>query len=182
MIATLSAALRSAQHCTAPHPSAAQRAPLHSAHTARSISQRPAPHCTEHSEPRQGRSQQANQAYTARSATQRAALHSTQRYTAPSASLRPALHCAQRFTAPSATLRTALHSAQHCTAPPPPALHSAQHCTAPSTTLHRAQRAKTRPNAATEPSRLRKGGCCVFFVRLAPMRTVVRTPELAPCA
>ena len=63
------------------------------------------------------------------------------------------MHSAQRFTAHSASL-PALYSAQHCTHPPasPPALHSAQHCTAPSTTLHRAQRAKTRPIAASEPS------------------------------
>ena len=42
-------------------------------------------------------------AYTARSATQRAALHSAQRCTAPSATQRPALHCAQCFTAHSVT-------------------------------------------------------------------------------
>ena len=72
------------------------------------------------------------QRYTVRSATQCAAMHSAQRFTAPSATQRPALHCAQRFTAPSAS------SAQHCTAPPTPspALHSAQHYTAPSATLH----------------------------------------------
>ena len=78
-------------------------------------------------------------AYIARSAAQREALHS--------------VHC---YTSPSASLRTTLHSALYCTPPPPPALHSAQHCTAPSTTLHRAQRAKTRPIAASESSRLRK--------------------------
>ena len=51
------------------------------------------------------------QRYTVCSATQCAALHSAQRFAAPSASLRPALHCAQRFTAPSASLRLALHCA-----------------------------------------------------------------------
>ena len=35
------------------------------------------------------------------------------------------------------------------------------------------ERAKTRPTAASEPSRLRKGVCCVLIVRLAPMKTVV---------
>ena len=97
-------------------------------------------------------------AYKARSATQcaalhsaqRAALHSAQRFTARSASQRPALHCAQRFTAPSVAQCATLYNPS---SPLPPALHSAQHCTAPSTTLHRAQRAKTRPNAATELSR-----------------------------
>ena len=49
-------------------------------------------------------------AYTARSATQRAALHSAQRYTVRT------LHSAQRCTAPSATQRPALHCAQRFTA------------------------------------------------------------------
>ena len=112
--------------------------------------------------------------YITRTATQRAALHSAQRCTARSAQQRSVLH---------STIFAALYSAQHCTAPPPPpALHSANHRTAPSITLHRAQRAKTRPNAATEPSRLRKGGLLRYLVRLAPMKTAVRTPELAPCA
>jgi len=93
------------------------------------------------------------QRYAACSATQCAALHSAQCCTAHSDSQRPAPHSAQRFTAPSASLRTALHSAQHCTPPlPPPALHNAQHFTAPNTILHRAQRAKTRPIATSEPS------------------------------
>ena len=81
-----------------------------------------------------------------RCAAQFVALHSVQRWTALGATQRPALHCAQRFTA---------HSVIQCAAfytPPPPALHSAQHYTAPSTTLHQAQRAKTRPIAASEPS------------------------------
>ena len=125
------AALHSAHRYTA--PSATQRPALH---TARSIAQRPALHCTKHSEPRQGRSQRASQAYTARSATQCPALHSAQRFTAPSASLCPAQHCA--------------HTA-------PRALHSAQHYPTPSITLHRAQRAKTRPNAATEPPLAQRG-------------------------
>ena len=56
-------------------------------------------------------------AYTARTATQCAALHSAQCCTARSAAQRRALHSAQRFTAPSASLRTALHSAQHFTLP-----------------------------------------------------------------
>ena len=42
-----------------------------------------------------------------------------------------------------------------------------QHCTAPSTTLHRAQRAKTRPIAASEPSRLRKGGLLRFVCSIS---------------
>ena len=77
------------------------------------------------------------QRYTARSATQRAALHSAQRYTAPSASLRPALHCAQRYTARSVAQCAALYSApplQRCTArsiAQRPALHSAQRYTGP---------------------------------------------------
>ena len=55
--------------------------------------------------------------------------------------------CALAFAFSAAHIqRAALHSAQHA------ALHSAQHCTAPSTTLHRAQRAKTRLIAASEPS------------------------------
>ena len=74
-------------------------------------------------------------AYIVRSAAQRAVLHSAQCCTARRATQRTALHSAHHFTAPSASLRTALYSAQHCTAP--------------STTLHRAQRAKTTPNAAT---------------------------------
>ena len=99
------AALHSSQRCTV--RSVVQCASLCTSPlqrcTARSIAQRPALHCTEHSEPRQGRSQQANQAYTARSATQCPALHSAQRYTA--------LHSAQRFTAPSvAQCRAAVRS------------------------------------------------------------------------
>ena len=112
-----------------------QRAALHCAQrcTARSITQRPALHYTEHSEPRQGRSQQANQAYTARSATQCPALHSAQRYTAlHSATQRPALHCAQRYTAPSVAQCAALYSPplQRCTArsiAQRPALHCTEH-------------------------------------------------------
>jgi hypothetical protein len=58
------AVLHSAPRYTA--PSASLRPALHCAKrcTAHSITQRPTLHCTEHSEPRQGRSQQANQAYT----------------------------------------------------------------------------------------------------------------------
>ena len=78
-------------------------------------------------------------AYTARTATQCAALHSAQRCTLPSAAQCPALHCAQRFTAPSASLRPALHCAQRRTVRNIPALHSAQHCTAPGIRLHRAE-------------------------------------------
>ena len=51
-------------------------------------------------------------AYTARTATLCAALHSAQRYTVRSDAQRPALHSARRYTAPSASLRTALHCAQ----------------------------------------------------------------------
>ena len=76
---------------------------------------------------------------TVRSAIQCAAMHSAQHFTAPSASLRRTLYCAQRCT-----VRSIVH-------PPNPVLHSAQHCSATSITQHRAQRAKTRPNAATEP-------------------------------
>ena len=79
------------------------------------------------------------QSYTVRSATQCAAMHSAQHCIARTIAQRPALHCAQRFIVPP-------HPAS------PLALHSAQHYTAPSTTLHRAQRAKTRPIAASEPS------------------------------
>ena len=137
--------LSCAQHCTPPPPrppsSTAQRAALHSAqhYIAPSTA----------NQDKADRSERTNH-------IQRAALHSaqrytvasaTQRYTAPSASLRPALHCAQRYTA-----RSLVQCAELYSAPPPPALHSAQHCTAPSTTLHRAQRAKTRPIAASEPS------------------------------
>ena len=143
--------------------------------TARSIAQRPALHCTEHSEPRQGRSQRANQAYTERSAKQYPALHSAQRYTA--------LHSAQRFTAPSASLRPALHCAQRYTAPsvaqcatlyPPP-----EPCIARSIAqrpaLHCTEHSEPRQGRMQQPNhRLRKGGSCVFFV--------VRTPDLAPCA
>ena len=71
------------------------------------------------------------------------------------------IYSAQRST-PSAALRRA----QHCT-PPPPALHSAQHCTAPSKALNPAQRAKTRPIAASEPSRLRKGGLLRFLYSIS---------------
>ena len=91
-------------------------------------------------------------AYTARSATQRAALHSAQRCTACSAAQRAALHSAGRYTAPSASLRTALYSAQHCTPPPSSAaqraaLHSTRHYTAPSTASQRIENAKERPSA-----------------------------------
>ena len=76
---------------------------------------------------------------------QRAALHS--------APQRPALRCAVRSIIQPP--------------PPPPALHSAQHCTAPSKALHPAQRAKTRPIAASEPSRLRKGGLLRFLCSIS---------------
>ena len=69
-------------------------------------------------------------AYTARTATQRTALHSAQCCTARRATQRPALHCAKRCTAQSvaqcaafytppsrAAQRAALHSAPHYTAP-----------------------------------------------------------------
>ena len=89
------------------------------------------------------------QSYTVRSATQCAAMHSAQHCIARTIAQRPALHCAQRFIASVVQCATLYP-------PPPPAsplaLHSAQHYTAPSTTLHRAQRAKTRPIAASEPS------------------------------
>ena len=62
---------------------------------------------------------------------------------------RAPLHSAQCFKAHSASLRTSLHSAQHYTAP--------------SKALHPAQRAKTRPIAASEPSRLQKGGLLRFL-------------------
>ena len=142
-----SPALHCAQHCTA-----------------RSATQRPALHSV--------------QRYTAPSATQRPALHSAQRYTA--AALRQCSNDSKRFRKCarlhllsaqriySAQRSIALHSAQRCVAQcaycPPPALHSAQHCTAPSKALHPAQRAKTRPIAASEPSRLRKGGLLRFFL------------------
>ena len=91
--------------------------------------------------------------------------------------------CARwRFTAPSAslrlqpTLRAALNSARHCTAPPPsiaqrPALHCTEH----------SEPRQGRSQHANEAS-CAKGVSCVFFVRLAPMKIVLRTPELAPCA
>jgi len=56
------------------------------------------------------------------------------------------------------------------------ALHSAQHYTAPST----ASQDKADRSKQTKPVAQR--GFVVFFVRLAPMKTVVRTPELDPCA
>ena len=50
----------------------------------------------------------------------------------------------------------------------------------------------SRPSTASEPRQSRpqqanqagcaKGVCCFFFVRLAPMKNLVGTPELAPCA
>ena len=109
--ATQRAALHSTQRYTAPppttEPSPSQEKP--SAAASGGTAQRSTKHCQCSSDskrfPRCARlhflSAQriySAQRYTARSATQRAALHSTRRYTAPSASLRPALHCAQRYT------------------------------------------------------------------------------------
>ena len=54
-------------------------------------------------------------AYKARTATQRAPLHSAQRYIVRTYAQRAALHSAQRYTAPSASLRTALHCAKRRT-------------------------------------------------------------------
>jgi hypothetical protein len=73
-------------------------------------------------------------AYTARTATQCAALHSAQCYTARRATQRPALHCAQRFTAQSVAQCAALYTLPPSSAAQRAALHSAQHYTAPSTT------------------------------------------------
>ena len=67
------------------------------------------------------------QCYTARSATQRAVLHRAQRCTALGATQRPALNCAQRFTAHSAVQRPALHSAPHYTAPSTASQDKADH-------------------------------------------------------
>jgi hypothetical protein len=71
-------------------------------------------------------------AYTARTATQCAALHSAQCYTARRATQRPALHCAQRFTAQSVAQCAALYTPplQRCTArsiTQRPALHCTEH-------------------------------------------------------
>ena len=67
----------------------------------------------------------------------------------------------------SATQRPALRCAVRSIVQPPPALYSAQHCTAPSKALHPAQRAKTRPIAASKPSRLRKGGLLRFLCSIS---------------
>ena len=58
-----------------------------------------------------------------------------------------------------------IYSAQRST--PSAALRRAQHCTAPSKALNPAQRAKTRPIAASEPSRLRKGGLLRFLCSIS---------------
>ena len=93
-------------------------------------------------------------AYTARSATQRAVLHSAQRCTVRSAAQRAAHQSAQRHTARSGTQRAALHNAQRYTVPGAslrPALHCAQRYTVRSATqraaLHSAQRF-TAPSVA----------------------------------
>ena len=70
-----------------------------------------------------------------------------------------ALHCAQRFTA--ATAYTARSIAQR------PALHCTEH----------SEPRQGRSQQANQAS-CAKGVCCVFFVRLAPMKTAVGTPEL----
>ena len=115
-------------------------------------------------------------AHTARTAVQCEALHSAQRCTSPSAVQCPALHCAQRYTAPSVAQCAAFYSpplSEPCIARSiihRPALHCTEH-------------SEPRQGRMQQPNhRLHKGGCCVFFVRLAPMKTAVRTPELAPCA
>ena len=130
----------------------------HSAFTARGATQRAALHSAQH--------------YTAHSTTQRAALHSAQRYTAPSATHRPWLHCAQRYTSRSVVQCAVLYSA-----PLPPSItqRPALHCTEHSEPRQGRSQQANQAGCA-------KGVCCVFFVRLAPMKTVVRTPELAPCA
>ena len=176
--ATQCAAMHSAQHCIA--RIIAQRPALHCAQRfiasvvqcatlyprlPSSTAQRAALHSAQHYTAPSTASQDKADRSKRTKHIQRAALHSaqrhtvlsaTQRFTAPSASLRPALHCAQR--------RTALYSPP---SPPPRALHSAQHCTAPSITLHRAQRAKTRPIAASEPSPLRTGGLLRFLCSIS---------------
>jgi len=83
-------------------------------------------------------------------------IYSAQRYTARSATQRPALYITQRFTARSVAQCAPYYS------PRPPALHSAQHCTAPSTTLYRAQRAKTRPIAAAKQAGCAQRGFVAF--------------------
>ena len=101
-------------------------------------------------------------AYTARTATQRIALHSAQCCTARRATQRPALHCAQRFTAPSATLRPASHSAHYCTPRPEPCIARS---IAQRPALHCTEHSEPRQGRMQQPNhRLRKGGCCVFFV------------------
>jgi hypothetical protein len=125
-------------------------------------------------------------AYTARSATQRAALHSAQCYTARSAALRWALHSAQRFTAPSASLRKALHSAQHCTPPPP-----LQRCTARSITqrpaLHCTEHSEPRQGRSQQANQAYTSGgifqsafngCCAQTVRVRVSLANSRTRAL----
>ena len=67
----------------------------------------------------------------------------------------------------------------HATNSPPP-----KRCIARSIAqrpaLRGTEHSEPRQGRMQQPNhRFRKGGCCVFFVRLAPMKTVLRTPELA---
>jgi hypothetical protein len=190
------AALHSAHHCTA--PSTSLRTALHCQRcTVRNIVPPPpasplALHSAQHYTAPSTTLHRAQRAKTRPIAASEPSIYSAQPYTVPSAtqcsalhsaSLRPALHCAQCFTARSVAQCAALYSP-----PPPPPGPPPEPCIARTIAqrpaLHCTEHSEPRQGRSQQANQARcaQGVCCVFFVRLAPMKTVVRTPELAPCA